>query len=105
MDLGLCPYERHRGLVVVGDVGVDVAFQLVDRLERGAGQRLTLQDREPALDLPGFSGELIALAGCWSGRLSRTLSDFCSRGSNAACEDYRTLRYIGQSLCWPGRVR
>ena len=51
MHIGLGPHERLGGLVVAGNVGIDVSLQRVDLGERGAGQRLALQDREPAFDL------------------------------------------------------
>jgi hypothetical protein len=51
VDLGLGPHERLGRAVVFGDIDVDVGFEVVDRFEEGACQRLALQDREPALDL------------------------------------------------------
>src|SRR6266540_4172133 len=40
-----------RIVVVALDEGIDVLLEVLERSERGAGQRLTLQDREPAFDL------------------------------------------------------
>ena len=51
MDLGFGPGEGTCGVVVVGDEGIDVDPELGDGVEGGVLQRLTLQDREPDLDL------------------------------------------------------
>ena len=51
MDFRLGPHERLGVLVVAFDEGIDVLLELPDRGKRRAGQRLALQDREPALDL------------------------------------------------------
>src|SRR5215211_8172273 len=51
VDLGLCPDERLGGFVIGVDEGIDVLPELIDRGERGAVQRLSLQNREPDLHL------------------------------------------------------
>src|SRR2546423_1631140 len=51
VDFGLGPHEWLGIVVVALDEGIDVLLELLERGERGAGQRLTLQDREPAFDL------------------------------------------------------
>ena len=51
MDLGLGP-DEWLGIGVVGiDEGIDVLSELFDRGEGCAAQGLSLQDREPDLDL------------------------------------------------------
>ena len=51
MDFGFCPDERLRIFVVGFDERINVLLELFDGGERCAGQRLALQDGEPALDL------------------------------------------------------
>lgn len=50
-NLGLSPDEGHGVFVVGSDERIDVVLELGDGGERGAGQRFTLQDGEPDLDL------------------------------------------------------
>ena len=54
-----------------------------------------LTNRLP-VDLPAFTGEPLSLAFGWRGMLSRRRPGSCSRGWNVVCEDYRSLRCIGQ---------
>src|SRR6266849_8808067 len=58
MDLGLGPNEGCGALVIGLDEGIDVFLELFDRGEGCAAQGLSLQDREPDLDLvePGGPG-------------------------------------------------
>ena len=51
MDPGFGPDEWLGVLVVGFDEGIDVLAELGDGSERGAVQRLSLQDREPDFDL------------------------------------------------------
>src|ERR1700756_14908 len=51
MDLFLGPDEGLGFVVVRVDVGIDVVLKLLEACEGGAAERLTLQDREPYLDL------------------------------------------------------
>lgn len=51
MDLALGPGKRPGVLVIVGDERLDVGLELVDRLERGALERLPAEDREPDIDM------------------------------------------------------
>ena len=51
MDLGFGPDERPSVFVVSLDESIDVLAELGDGSERGAVQRLSLQDREPDFDL------------------------------------------------------
>ena len=50
MDPGFDPDEWLGVLVVGFDEGIDVLAELGDGSERGAVQRLSLQDREPDFD-------------------------------------------------------
>jgi hypothetical protein len=51
VDLGFGPDERF-GIFIIGlDEGVDVLAELGDGVEGRAVQRLSLEDREPDLDL------------------------------------------------------
>ena len=58
MDDGLGPNEGNGAGIVAGDEVIDVVPELVDVGEAGLGERTTLQDREPDLDLvePGAVG-------------------------------------------------
>lgn len=51
VDFRLGLHERFGIFIIVLDEGIDVLLDLVDRRKRGTVQRLTLQDREPTLDL------------------------------------------------------
>src|SRR5246127_751893 len=51
MDLGFGPDEWLGVLVVTLDEGIDVRPELFDRIEGGAVQRFSFQDREPDFDL------------------------------------------------------
>src|SRR5437868_14690168 len=58
MDLGFCPDERFGIFVIAFDEGIDVLSELLDGGEGGAAQGLTLENREPDLNLvePGSAG-------------------------------------------------
>jgi hypothetical protein len=69
-NLGLSPDEGHGVFVVGSDERIDVVLELGDEGKRGAGQRFTLQDGEPDLDLIELGG---ASRGEWEMRPEMTL--------------------------------
>ena len=95
-------------------LGIDYSASMQSHLDcRAAVQRIWREaDLKPHLkqkfkvsndpqfevDLPRISGKLIAPAGWWHGTLARRLRGWFSRGSNAACAGYGSLRCIHQWL-------